>query len=143
MQEPNVFQMTGSDMFDSIQHTQGGLNHLIQYLWDKYVEHLKEAVEKMQATARPVVNLEMAKKKAPATHFAKWCADYLKENRVTESFFVDGNLGMRLTNSDTMVICPGIEIRGTMQDSGAVAVTEGKSQNNKNGVVGSDGTLRI
>lgn len=142
MQPGNVFQMSGSDMFDSTAHTQGGLPHLVQHLWDAYGAHLEEKIKERAATGQATVDLATAKKRAPATDFATWASDYLKENRVVESFFVDANHGVRLANNAMVAICPGVEIRGTMQESGAIQVTEGRSQPHQQGV-SNDSSLRI
>lgn len=142
MQSGSVFQMAGSDMFDSAAHTQGGLPHIMQYLWDAYCLHLKEELEKRQAAGKMTVDLPTAKQKAPATDFARWATEHLAENRVAESFFIDANHGIRLSNNSMVAICPGVEIRGTMQDSNAIQVTEGRSQPHQEGVT-TKGGLRI
>lgn len=143
MQNSQVFGIQGGELFDSTLHTQGGLNHLMQHLWDAYCLHLKETIDERIEKRISTVNLETAKSKATATHFAKWATEYLKEFRVTESFFIDGNLGIRLANSVCVAVSPGVEIRGTMQDSAAIQVTEGRSQLGNNGVTGDGGSLRI
>lgn len=141
--DKSVFGMSDQGLFNDIAHTQGGLSHLMQHLWDKFCLHLQEQIDERIAKGLPTVSLEAAKSKAPATTFAKWATEYLKEFRVTESFFVDGNLGIRLANNEVMAVCPGVEIRGTMQDSGAIQVTEGRSQPGNNGVANTGGSLRI
>lgn len=143
MQSPNVFQVGGSDLFDSTMHTQGGLPHLMQYLWDAYVVHLQKQLEKLTESGKTAVTIDEAKKRAPATHFAVWATEHLKEVRVTESFFVDANHGLRLGNNAMVAVCPGAEIRGTMQEANAVQVTKGESQPHQHGIVGNDGALRI
>lgn len=142
MNDP-VFQMSGSDLFDAAGHTQGGLPHLMQHLWDAYVAHLGEQIEQRKATGKNVVDLDTAKKKAPATDFAVFATGYLKEHRVAESFFIDANHGIRLGNNVMVAVCPGVEIRGTMQDAGAVEVTHGRSQPHQQGIVGNTGDIRI
>lgn len=139
MHDSNVFQMGTPELFDATVHTQGGLPHLMQYLWDRYVEHLTEELEKRTVLS---ATIETAKRKAPATHFAQWATEFLKENRATESFFLDANMGLRLTNNAMVAISPGVEIKGTMQDSTAIQVTEGKSQADKTRVA-DGGSLRI
>jgi hypothetical protein len=124
MQGDKVFSTTSSDMFDSTMVTQGGLPHLMQYLWDKYTAYLQAELEKKDNK----VPLDTAKKKAPAIHFAQWATDFLTETRPVETIFIDGNVGVKLTNNDSIAISPGTEIRGTMQESNAIQVTEGKSQ---------------
>jgi len=58
----------------------------------------------------------------PATSFVKWASDFLSVNRVVETFFVDANHGFRLANNDLVVLCPGIELQGTMQESYAIPI---------------------
>ncbi len=128
MQSQHVFNVSRGDLFDSVAYTNGGLPHLMQYLWDQYCEYLQEESDLRKAEGRVVSDLAMAKKKAPATHFAKWAADFLKQNRVVESFFIDENHGIRLSDNTRVAVCPGIEIRGTMQRSTAVEITSGLSQ---------------
>lgn len=142
MQGRDTFQLTGSDMFDSNTHTQGGLPHLIQFLWDAYCQYLDDEIRSRIDRRISTVNLATAKAKAPATDFARFASDYLATNRVVDSFFIDENFGLRLTNNQTVAFSPGVEIRGTMQDSGAVQVTEGKSQPG-NDMLPGGGTLRI
>ena len=143
MQNSQVFQVQGGDLFDSTMHTQGGLNHLMQHLWDAYKIHLQDQIETRQKEGKPTVDLTTAVKKAPASNFAEWATEYLKEFRVTESFFIDGNLGVRLANNVCVAVSPGVEIRGTMQEAAAIQVTEGRSQLGNNGVTGDGGSLRI
>lgn len=142
MQSGPVFQMAGSDMFDSASHTQGGLPHLMQHLWDAYAAYLQTELDKRAAAGKPTVTLDEAKKKAPATAFAQWATEYLAENRVAESFFIDANHGIKLANNAMVAICPGVEIRGSMQDSNAVPVMEGRSQPHQEGITKTGG-LRI
>lgn len=130
-------------VFGETERTGGGITHLIQFLWDKYAEHLQKELEERAALGKITVDLPTAKKKAPATHFATWAANYLKENRVAETFFVDANLGIRLTNNITLAVCPGVEVRGTMQESHAVQITEGLSNPENEGIVKDNDSLRI
>jgi hypothetical protein len=139
VQSPSVFQVSGSDLFDSVANTQGGLPHLVQFLWDAYCVYLQEQLDLRRVEGKTTVSLEDAKKKVPAVHFGQWATKYLTENRVAETFFVDANCGVRLTNNKMAAICPGAEIRGTMQDSHDVAVTTGRSQPGNNGVTDESG----
>lgn len=122
----------------------GGSDNLIQHLWDQFVLlYLKPKIEDMEAQGKPTVDLETAKKKTPATVFLNWAFEYLTNNRVTESFYVEANHGVRLTNGASVVICPGGgEQRGTMQDSVAIAITEGLDRPG-NPQMQSGNTLRI
>ncbi len=132
-----------SALFDEIKHTQAGMPHLLQYLWNRYVLHLQEEISKRQEAKQPTVTIQEALKRAPAISFVTWASDFLKETRVVENFFVDANHGIRLANMDAMVICPGTTIQGTMQESGAIAITEGKSQADNEGVFNPHQALSI
>lgn len=135
MQNNRVVTVTDGGLFNELQHTQGGMEHLVQHLWDEYCKYLDEQLEERREAGKPAVPLAQAKRTAPATHFARWASDYLKENRVVENFFIDANHGVRLANNVCVAICPGTVIQGTMQDSHAIAVTEGKSQRDMEGVI--------
>jgi len=125
MQTGNIVQVGSSDLFNSQAYTQAGVPHLMQYLWDKYCEHLQEEINRRIESRRATVDLATAKSRAPATNFATWASNYLENNRVVDSFFIDENLGIRLTNGVRLAVCPGIEVRGTMQPVTEIRVTEG------------------
>lgn len=131
------------ELFDEVNHTQGGQPHILQFLWDEYVRFLSREIKKRKKAKQKTVELPHALKNTPATAFLAWATNYLKKNRVAEQFYVDENFGLRLTNLKSFVICPGIAIRGTMQDSGAVEVTHGRSQPGNDGVVKKDISFRI
>lgn len=132
-----------TEMFDDIQHTQQGMPHLLQFLWDEYVNFLKRETAKREKKKQKSVPLPIALKNTPATAFLAWAAKYLKKHRVGQQFYVDENLGIQLTNLRSCVICPGVTIRGTMQDSGAVEVTQGRSQPGNEGVAKSGMSFHI
>lgn len=142
MSTHGVFGVNEGGLFDEVMHTQGGLPHLVQHLWDAYTEHLKERLEEKKKRGEAVVTLVQAKLKAPAADFAQFCAAYLMEHRPVENFFIDSNNGVRLSNNAMVAISPGTVIQGTMQDSGAVSVTEGRGQKGNEGVSPST-SLRI
>jgi hypothetical protein len=128
------FGVNDKNLFDEVAHTQGGMPHILQYLWDAYVRYLQAEISKRRESNKPTVTVEQAVTRAPAIKFVEWAANYLQEHRVVENFYVDANHGIRLSNNDTLVISPGTNIQGTMQDSGAINVTEGKSQQNMEGI---------
>lgn len=121
-------QVITGELFDAVMGTNGGLMHLTQFLWDKYCEYLQTEIDARVEKKLPTVPLDAAKKRASAVHFVQWAADYLAEHRPAETFFLDHNLGLRLTTGETLALSPGIDVRGTMQDAGDVAIMEGKSQ---------------
>lgn len=129
-----VFNVNPEGLFDDIQHTQAGLPHLVQFLWDKYVVHLKELAAKRKAEKKPTREVDGdLLQKMPAIHFCAFAAKYLSENRHVQSFFVDENHGITLSNNEACVLSPGVMIRGTMQNSGAVEVTKGESPRGSQG----------
>jgi hypothetical protein len=129
--------------FDEIAHTQAGMPHLVQLLWDRYLEHLAKEIETRKEKGLGAVPLPEAIRRAPATHFVEFAANYLKRNRVVENFFVDENHGLRLSDNTTCVVCPGTNVQGTMQDAGEVGVTRGESQPGNEGVIQIQGTQRV
>lgn len=139
-----MFQQSPTPEFDSTSHTQAGLKHLLQHLWDCYVEFLKEQIEEKKGKGEKVVTIEKAILLAPAKSFFAWASDYLLENRYAENFYVDDNIGLRLTNNDHIVLCPGIAaIQGSMQDANAVEVTKGGDGRSPKGVVDTHSALKI
>jgi hypothetical protein len=121
-------------MFDDMAYTQGGMPHLVQFLWDEYKAHLTEEIEKRKAEGQPTKELADALPRVPAISFLQWAANYLKENRYSSHLFVDENHAVVLSNQKTFVISPGIPIRGTMQEAHAVNVSKGESQRGMEGV---------
>ena len=104
---------------------------------------LKAEIETRRAAGKATVDIGEALPKIPATVFAKWAAEYLRTNRVVQNFFVDENHGMLLSNNRSVVVSPGIDIRGTMQDAGAVGVTQGRSSPGNEGVTPERSSMRI
>lgn len=137
-----VVGVNNSPLFDDLTHTQGGMPHLMQFLWDEYTAFLKSEIEIRRQAGKATVDIAEALQKVPATVFAKWAADYLRDNRMVQNFFVDENHGIMLSNNRTVVLSPGIDIRGTMQDAGAVGVTHGRSNPGNDGIT-KDTTLRV
>ena len=79
--------------------------------------------------------VEEAFKAAPVSDFLKFAEDYLRANRPVQSFAVDLNHGIMLSNNVRCVVSPGAEVRGQMQNSGAVGVNRGESQPGMGGTV--------
>ena len=134
--------MTNDPMFDGMNPTQE--THLIQHLWDGYVAHLGEEIDRLAKEGKQVLTLEVAKQKAPAVDFVKWAAKYLSQYRAVENVYIEGNLGFRLSNGSYLMLSPGIEgnVRGTMQDSPSIQITEGQEQRGP-GTAESGSTMRI
>ena len=67
--------------------------------------------------------------------FMQFAKRYLDQHRTVETFPVDANCGIRLSNNKRCVLHPPTNAGdGSMQESGAVGVTEGKSQVGQEGV---------
>lgn len=68
--------------------------------------------------------------------FRDWAVRYLAEHRTVENFPADNNIGIKLSNNKLMLVHPPTDAgSGDMQDSGAVPVTEGRTQKGQEGVV--------
>lgn len=134
----DVFGVNDSPLFDSAQHTQGGNPHILQYLFQEFAKHVAAQIEERKKNKKPTVELSAAMAKMPMTRFLTWAKQHLTEVRPVNTFFLDENIGVRLSNNRNIAISPGIEIRGTMQNAGAVAVTRGASQEGNEGVVQTD-----
>lgn len=135
----NNFQVTDSH-FDETLHTQGGHQHLMQHLWDAFLATLKEKIEARKAAGKESVTVAEAAKRTPATAFVQFAAEYLATNRVHETFYIDENMGLRLTNLKSVAVSPGSSVRGTMQDANEVNVTHGRSQADNEGVINISGS---
>lgn len=114
--------------FDPIRLTTGGLPTLVQVIEQALNKDIQERLERLKADGRKVITLEQARRRVTLAMFGKFAADYLAENRVVEVFAVDANVGLVLSNHVRCVVCPGTDVAGTMQESGAVGVTSGRSQ---------------
>lgn len=121
-------------------HVQGGAPHLLEYLRDKYVEVLNERISLLhqQGKKTSFSSGDAVVRSGVFRDFYAFACEFLAEHRVVENFFVDANHGLVLSNNDRVVICPSVDIAGTMQDSGAIAVTQGRSQQGNEGVITSD-----
>ena len=118
--------------------TQGGLPHLMDYLWAQFLKHIQAQINARKKAKKPTVELAEATTKVGAYAFKEFCDKFLARHRAVENHFVDNNIGFRLSNNDLVALSPGVEIAGTMQDSGAIAITHGRSQTGLDGVEQSD-----
>lgn len=134
-----IVQVNNEPLFDPARYTTAGQPHLMQHLWSQYRAHLQAKIDERKKTHPDTVTVDEALKRATAAHFFQFCEEYLKANRPVENFFVDMNHGLVLSNNARVVVSPGYDLRGTMQRSGAVGVTEGVSQPGLNGVALGDG----
>ena len=139
----DVVQVNPAGLFDPDKYTTAGQPHLLEHLWGAYREHLKTLLEARRAAGQPAAALDAALAKAPARHFYAFCVEYLLKNRPATTFYVDTNVGVVLTNTARVVVSPGFDLRGTMQDAAAVGVTAGVSQPGMNGVAPGTGPIGI
>lgn len=123
-------------LFDGHAYTTGGgLPHLMELLRSEYRRYLQGEIDRRQRLGQRTISLQEAMTKAPFDNFYNFCVQYLTHNRPVENFFVDMNHGLKLSNNARVVVCPGTAVQGTMQDSGAVGVTQGLSQPGMGGVL--------
>lgn len=130
----NAMPSSPDPLFNPETHTQGGLPHLVEFLVAEYRQLLRQANETRQAQGQALLDPEAVLKSAkPLLDFFK---AYLKTNRPVQVFALDANYGVILSNNARVAIAPGTPlIQGTMQDSGAVQVSQGMTQPGQDGVV--------
>lgn len=102
---------------------------LMQLLLQEYkavLETHNRQVQKDPSAGRPV---DVQKELDRASGFRNFADAYLDQNRVTESFPVDRNLGIRLGSNMSCCISPGgsRDVSGTMQEANDVPITSGRS----------------
>lgn len=120
------------------------LPHLLEHLWAAYTQYVTAEHTKLVEAGKPRRgDLEHYLAKAPAQHFYAWAAEYLRTHRVSQSFAVDANLGLMLSNGSRVTVCPHIDVAGTMQDAGAVDITRGQGQPELHGIVQTSPVLEI
>lgn len=115
-------------MFDPIRSVQGHLPTLLELLSSEYRKFLGIEIERRVSQGIGSISLEAAFAKAPIQNFLNFATRYLNEHRPIEMFPLDANTGVRLSNHVSFALCPLTQTQGTMQESGAVGVTHGKSQ---------------
>lgn len=84
-----------------------GVPHLLEHLWALYTRKIEDDILARREAGLPAVTLDEALRRAPAHSFYKWATDWLDENRVSSQFFLNDNLGLRLTNGDSVAVSPG------------------------------------
>lgn len=100
-----------------------GQTHFTQYAIDEYRKYLEGVIAERKLS----VTIEEAMKRATLTSFATWLVGHLDKVRVVETSYSTGNVGLRLTDGAAITLCPPAveEVRGTMQESHAVGITDG------------------
>ena len=121
-------------MFDPVAHSQAGLPHLLAYLVQQYRAHVQQINITRQAQGQPLADPEATLRAAqPVMEFF---TQFLTHHRPLQVFPIDMNYGVLLDNNDRIALCPGVtDIQGTMQDSGAISLSDGRSQPGQDGVV--------
>lgn len=110
------------------------LPSLLQHLVAEYREYIRRANEtrarQEQKLLDPEATLRAAK---PLLDFFE---SYLNTYRPVQAFPVDANYGLLLSNGMRCMVSPGVvDVRGTMQDSGAIQVSQGISNPGQEGVI--------
>jgi len=121
-------------MFDPVNHTQGGYPHLIQHMTNKYRAQGELVNAERAKQGMEPIDCELAIQAAkPLLDFFE---QYLRICRPVGMFPIDMNYGITLSDNSRVAVCPGTgDIQGTMQDSGAVQVYDGKTQLGQEGVI--------
>ncbi len=131
-------------MIDTSQVTTAGLPTLLEHLKKVFLARLEKRLEAERARTNKDAPTKMdvldVFRRCSPLLFLEFCDEYLKTNRITETFAVDSNVGVVLSDLSRCVICPGTEVDGTMLDAGAVAITEGRAARNKEGT---DNKVRV
>lgn len=130
----DVVTVNPEGLFDPHKYTTAGQPHLMEYLWGQYRFSLAAKLSARAEAGQPVTTLDEAVARAPASHFFAFCVAHLLANRPVNSFFADTNLGVVLASNTRVVVSPGFDLRGSMQDAKAVGVTDGLSQPGNDGV---------
>ena len=106
------------------------LPSLLDHLFDAYTAHIKAQMESIKRLGKRTQyrTANEAAAKAPTDNFLAFAERYLNENRPTNQFHVDENVGIVLRNHVRVCIAPNTNAAGSMQDSGAVPVMTGESQ---------------
>lgn len=125
--------MRQDDIFGSGTEDQAGPPDLLRHLWKVYAKDIKKRLRLRAKEGKSTVTLEQALKLAPAADFVKFARSYLNKHRVVENFPDDANHGVKLSNDSTCVICPRINVRGTMQGTAAHAITPGLDRAGRKG----------
>lgn len=120
------FRINEQPFFDSVRLTTGGgLPTLHEVLVAAFREQLQGRMNELAAAGREVATLDEVMGRVTLRAFSAFAADYLAENRVVETFAVDANVGLLLSNQVRCVVSPGVDVTGTMQESAAVGITTG------------------
>jgi hypothetical protein len=139
--------MQGISQLDSAFQTSGGtIPHLLDLLWAEYRRYLEELVENRRQAGKPVVAVEDLMLRSTARQLHDFATRYLAENRVVESFPLDANQGVRLSNGVILSVCPPTDLAGTMEPlhgKGTAAITEGASQRGLEGITNKGDALPI
>lgn len=96
------------------------------------LDHLKAKYD--EDTSEP--DAPLMKIEDPVERFVEFCRQYLDQHRTIQTWPADANVGIVLANNTRLLVHPPSGAgMGGMQDSGAVDVTEGKTQPGQEGVI--------
>ena len=131
--DPNMSR-NPDPMFSSVAHTQAGMPHLMAMLLEEYRDYVATAnLTRQQQGQQEVDPSESIRAAQPLLDFFE---NYLKVHRPVQTFPIDMNVGVMFSNNQRCCISPGVYgIQGSMQDSGAVAISDGRSQSGQDGSV--------
>ncbi len=137
----NTQPLQASDM-EALGHVQGSVPDLLTYLLAAYKAQLQRRIDERVVQSGPasVRTLDEALTHAPVLDFMRFALEFLAENRPAETFPVDANIEIRLSNGDLVLICPGTQLSGTMQASHSVQIA---AQGKRGGMQGDGGAIGI
>jgi len=142
-QQPNFSGLQGEaggdPLFNPETHSQGGMPNLLQFLVAEYLAYMGQAnKDRAEQGQEPLDAQKTVQKAKPLLAFFE---AYLRTNRPVNVFPIDMNYGVQLSNHKRFAVSPGVveDFRGSMQNSGAVEVTHGRSQPGISGVTDGGG----
>ena len=100
------FQPLTSDLLFAPPSAPEQLPHLVQFLWDRYLEDIQSRLAQRKADGKSVVDFAEAIRRAPASDFAHFAARYLSQQRAVQSFWLPDNVGLRLSSEVSVVVSP-------------------------------------
>lgn len=113
--------------FNSVAQTQGGMPALLELLQEEYRKYMGQVNAKRLEQGKPTLDAEATL--SAARPFLKFCQKYLTENRPVQTFAIDSNYGLVLSNNLRCAVSPGVAtLKGTMQETHSVAVSVGLGQ---------------
>ncbi len=112
-------------LLDRSPARQGTLSSLLDHLWGLYEAALKETYDKVAARGDEIRSWDQVRQAVRAPTFLRFAREYLDRNRPAETFALDRNLGVKLTDGAVVSLCPRAVVEGDMQPANAVAIGSG------------------